>query len=61
MQRTFRDVGLLEVIGEGHVYPTVRAAVQAVGPEREEPDKLFGWPQQGTEREPMASRRSACQ
>jgi SulP family sulfate permease len=35
MQRTFRDVGLLEVIGEGHLYPTVRAAVQAVGPERE--------------------------
>jgi sulfate permease, SulP family len=35
MQRTFRDAGLLDAIGEGHVYPTVRAAVQAVGPERE--------------------------
>jgi sulfate permease, SulP family len=35
MQRAFRDVGLLDTIGEGHVYPTVRAAVQAVGPERE--------------------------
>jgi hypothetical protein len=29
MQRTFRDVGLLDLIGEGHVDPTVRA-VQAL-------------------------------
>jgi SulP family sulfate permease len=35
MQRAFRDVGLLDAIGEGHVYPTVRAAVQAAGPEGE--------------------------
>lgn len=34
-QRTFRDVGLLDMIGEGHVYPTMRAAVQALGPERD--------------------------
>ncbi len=34
MQRTFRDVGLLDVIGEGHVYPTVRAAVRAACSER---------------------------
>jgi sulfate permease, SulP family len=35
MRRTFRDVGLLDVIGEGHLYPTVRAAVQAACPERQ--------------------------
>jgi MFS superfamily sulfate permease-like transporter len=29
------DVGLLDMIGEGHVYPTMRAAVQALGPERD--------------------------
>lgn len=29
MQQTFRDVGLLDLVGEGHVYATVRAAVQA--------------------------------
>jgi SulP family sulfate permease len=34
MQRTFRDVGLLDAIGEGHVHPTVHAAVQAARPER---------------------------
>jgi hypothetical protein len=35
MRRTFRDVGLLDVIGQGHLYPTVRAAVQAACPERQ--------------------------
>jgi SulP family sulfate permease len=35
MQRTFRDVGLLDLVGERHVFPTVRAAVQAAHPERE--------------------------
>lgn len=34
-QRTFRDVGLPDMIGEGHIYPTMRAAVQALGPERD--------------------------
>lgn len=29
MQRTLRDVGLLDLIGEHNVYPTVRAAVEA--------------------------------
>jgi MFS superfamily sulfate permease-like transporter len=28
MQQTFREVGLLDLVGEGHVYPTVRAAVR---------------------------------
>ena len=36
MRRSLRDAGLLDVIGEGHVYPTVRAAVRAARPEREE-------------------------
>jgi hypothetical protein len=34
-QRTSRDVGLLDMIGEGHIYSTMRAAVQALGPERD--------------------------
>jgi hypothetical protein len=34
-QRTFWDVGLLDMIGEGHVYPTMRASVQALDPERD--------------------------
>jgi sulfate permease, SulP family len=29
MRRTLREAGILQLIGEGHVYPTVRAAVQA--------------------------------
>jgi sulfate permease, SulP family len=29
MRQALRDVGVLQRIGEGHVYPTVRAAVQA--------------------------------
>jgi MFS superfamily sulfate permease-like transporter len=35
MQQTFQDVGLLDLVGEGHVYATVRAAVQAAHPARE--------------------------
>jgi SulP family sulfate permease len=36
MRRTFGDVGLLEAVGESHLYPTVRAAVRAACSEREE-------------------------
>lgn len=36
MQRTFRDAGLLDVIGEHNTYPTVRAAVEAAGAEHKE-------------------------
>jgi SulP family sulfate permease len=35
MQRELEDAGLLDSIGERHVFPTVRAAVDAAGPERE--------------------------
>jgi SulP family sulfate permease len=35
MQRTFQTTGLLDAIGEGHVHPTVRAAVQAARNKRE--------------------------
>jgi SulP family sulfate permease len=37
VERTFEDVGLLEVIGEQHVYPTVRDAVDAAGVVRTRP------------------------
>jgi SulP family sulfate permease len=33
--RTFRDAGLLDVIGEDHVHPTIRSAVKATRPEPE--------------------------
>jgi SulP family sulfate permease len=35
MQRVFRNVGLLDLVGEEHVYPTVRAAVQAARTDHE--------------------------
>jgi len=34
IQRAFGDAGLIESIGEGNFYPTVRAAMDAVGAER---------------------------
>ena len=35
MQRTFWDVGLLDLVGNRHIYPTVRAAAEAARPARE--------------------------
>jgi sulfate permease, SulP family len=36
MQRAFREAGLLDIIGPRHIYPTVRAAVDATDTERKD-------------------------
>jgi SulP family sulfate permease len=33
MMQSFRDAGLVDLIGEDHIYPTVRAAVDAADPQ----------------------------
>ena len=37
MRQTLRQAGVLELVGEAHDYPTVRAAIQAASSARENP------------------------
>jgi sulfate permease, SulP family len=37
MRHRLEDTGIVELVGPGHLYPTIRAAVQAAVNDREEP------------------------